>query len=80
MADKDRRLAFGEEGHLLKSTGSLVNGPYSIIKAYEDSEVTVVSNWVGSSNPETIVIPAYGTVEGYFSTVTWVSGKVVAYK
>jgi hypothetical protein len=74
------KLTFGGEGSILKGAGSLSAGPYVIIKALEDSTVTVVSNWVGASNPETVVIPAFGTVEGVFATITWVSGKIVAYK
>jgi hypothetical protein len=73
-------LEFGANGSILKGAGSLTSGPYVIVKALEDSSVTVVSNWVGASNPESVTIPAFGTIEGVFTTITWVSGKVVAYK
>jgi hypothetical protein len=74
------KLTFGGEGSILKGAGSLTDGPYVIIKALEDSEITVASNWVGASNPEPVVLPTQGTTEGVFATITWVSGKIVAYK
>jgi hypothetical protein len=73
-------LAFGANGSLIKAAGALVSGPYVAIVALEDSEVTVVSNWEGADTPETLVLSAGATVYGVFTTVTWVSGKVVAYK
>lgn len=73
-------LEFGQNGTMLKAIGNIASGPYNIIKAYEDSEVTVVSTWAGASNPETLVLSAGMTAEGIFSIITWVSGKIVAYK
>jgi len=73
-------LAFGANGSILKGAGALVAGPYVMIQALEDSSITVVSNWVGASSPESLTLSAGSTVYGVFTTVTWVSGKVVAYK
>jgi len=72
-------LAFGANGSILKGAGSLT-GDFVMIQALEDSSITVVTNWVGASNPESLTLSAGSTVYGVFTTVTWVSGKVVAYK
>jgi len=72
-------LAFGANGSILKGAGALT-GDFVMIQALEDSSITVVSNWVGASSPESLTLSAGSTVYGVFTTVTWVSGKVVAYK
>jgi|GEM_PF-6805899 len=75
-----KTLEFGTRGQELGSAGS-ITGTEMIVKAYEDSEVTVIANWGvgGVSATKTITLPAQGTIEGV-TGVTWVSGYVVVYK
>ena len=72
-------LAFGANGTILKEAGALT-GTYVIIKALTDASFTVVTNWVGADSPETITLSEQSTIEGVFTTITWVSGTIVAYK
>jgi len=71
---------FGTNGSLLKAAGALTSGPYNIIVALEDSDITVESTWVGADSPEPLTLVAGQTVYGVFSTITWGSGKIVAHK
>jgi hypothetical protein len=73
-------LQFGANGSILKAEGSLSAGDYVVICALTDSVVTAVTNWVGADSPETLTLSAGQTVYGVFSTITWVSGSIVAYE
>lgn len=73
-------LDFGSNGYILKGAGNLTGNDFVIITALEDSSITVESNWVGAASPEPITLVAGQTIYGIFTTITWVSGKIVAYK
>lgn len=78
MANKT--LEYGTNGRALGSTGT-ETGTEMIVKAYEDSVVSIVANWGvdGASVTKEITLTSQGTIEGVTS-VTWVSGYVIVYK
>lgn len=76
-------LEFGGTGTILKATGSIttgVNSPFVTILALEASDITVESNWVGAASPEPLTLVEGQVVYGKFTEITWVLGKVVAYR
>lgn len=75
-----KTLEFGTRGQELGSVGTII-GTEMIVKAYEDSVVTVTANWgvAGAEVTKAITLPSQGTIEGVTS-VAWTSGYVVVYK
>lgn len=73
-------MSWGGIGTLLKAAGTITSGPYLVINALEDSEVTVVTNWTGADPTETLILDKGQSIYGVFTEITWVSGKIVAYE
>lgn len=68
----------GERGSRYLAGSGTLTGPYEAITALEASTVTVVA----ANNPDTmtaIPIPAGCTIFMKFTTITWVSGKMICY-
>jgi len=69
----------GQNGFVVLSSGATDAGDeFYAIQALEDSTVTAVTTYGDDlSTSETII--AGGIVYGYFTSVTWASGKVLCY-
>jgi len=71
------KMSFGDYGFDIISSGTSTAG-YRILIALEESELTFTNDLDGLT--DTITIPAGFELYGVFSSVTIVSGKVIAYK
>jgi hypothetical protein len=74
MSDK----SFGSKPTLINA-GDTIVGNFYLIKALEDSTVTVKTTWSRAAETETIDIVAQGTLE-QLTEITVDSGKVLGFR
>lgn len=75
-----QQMSFGQFGsrYIINSLELPAGEKYNAIQALEDSEVTL-TQLKGQKTLTALPIPAGVTVYGDFQSVTWVSGKFLAY-